>query len=366
VRISEAKKVLIVAGSTGGHLFPAMSLGLELQNHYGYRPVVLINERSQAFIETYDSFDFVFVKVRSIGNKWNVFQVCAAIIKAFRVLRRYRPDAIVGFGSSITFPVILAGWFMRIPRLIHEQNAEFGIANNISRRFSDFVALSFPISQVKNRKKYIITGNILRPEIDLYIRSKKPYAQRRLQPARVLILGGSQGSQTLNTAIADMLELCQAEELKRIALYHLIGHNSAETAFIEKYHRIGVEAHVWQFLADVGKLYAIADIAITRAGAGTVSELIEFAVPSILIPYPYAQNHQLQNARYIEQNKGGIIIQEHDLSPVLLKETLLSLIAEKDRCVSMHAALKHLQKGKTVQHLSKIVLHLIKESPHKK
>lgn len=364
--IAKPKKVLIAAGSTGGHLFPALSLGIDLRTRYGCEIVLLVNERSVAFIDRHVSYDFTFVKVRSIRNKWNVFRVFFAIVNAMRILCVHRPNAIVGFGSSITFPVVFAGWCMKIPRLIHEQNAEFGLANDVARHISNRVALTFPIAYVEGRKKYIVTGNILRPEINLAVRSKKSYSQRRLDPARVLVIGGSQGSQAINNVIVQMLSLMSSEDVRRITLYHLIGHKADEKSFIEAYRDCAVKAYVWRFSNDIGKLYSIADIAITRAGAGTVSELIEFAIPSVLVPYPYAQNHQLQNAQYIESHKGGVIIEEKDLSPERLKETLLSLLSEKEQCRNMHAALKQLQKGKTVAHISNIVIQLIKEGNSKK
>jgi len=352
---------MIVSGATGGHLFPALSLGIELKNHYSCEIIVIINAKSAHLKENLDSYDFTFLEMDAITNKYNPIQILKTLWKAFRFIKYYRPDAIVGFGSSITFPVILAGWFRKVPCMLHEQNAAFGIANNYARHLCDLVALTFPIDSVKKNAKYIHTGNILRPEIDLYLRATKPYSQRRLDPVRLLVCGGSQGSQTINQTIVSALQLMSSEERKKIVLYHLIGPHESEETYKNQYTDLGMESHVWQFLSDMGRVYSIIDLVISRAGAGTISELIAFGIPSILIPYPYAHAHQLLNAQYLADRGGAVILEETELRPELLKREIVQMSNDKDKCYRMSEAIKKTSTEQSTQLIANNVLTLTKK-----
>jgi UDP-N-acetylglucosamine--N-acetylmuramyl-(pentapeptide) pyrophosphoryl-undecaprenol N-acetylglucosamine transferase len=250
---------------------------------------------------------------------------------------------------------------LKIPRIIHEQNAEFGIANDISRHFCNMVCLTFPIEKVKNKKNYVVTGNMLRPQIELYRKSKKPYLQRRLVPLRLLVYGGSQGAVAINTVILDAVGLLPEDVRKKIALYHIIGAKSEEEMFKTAYEEMGIEYHVWRFLSDIGRIYSITDLAIARAGAGTVTELIEFGIPAIFIPYPHAGSHQLKNAQVIAKKGGAIIIEEKALDPVRIKDIILDIIVHSEKCFDMHKALVALKEDLKKEKMKDVIVGLIKK-----
>ncbi|MCX8145965.1 MAG: undecaprenyldiphospho-muramoylpentapeptide beta-N-acetylglucosaminyltransferase [Azovibrio sp.] len=308
------KTILIMAGGTGGHIFPALAVATELRDA-GWKVLWLGNPGSmEARLVPQHGFEMVYVRFGALRGKgiWRKLLLPLNLLRGFAQalgeLRRIRPDVVLGMGGYVTFPGGMMASLLGIPLVIHEQNSVPGLANRVLARVADKVLTGFP----EVMKKGIWVGNPVREDI---VRVAPP-AERlagRDGPFNLLVVGGSLGAQALNEIIPKGLALMEP------ALRPHVVHQSGEKhlASLERHYReAGVKAHCVSFIDDMAGAYAWADLVICRAGALTVAELAAVGVPAILVPYPHAvDDHQTGNARFLTLAGGAFLLPQAELTP---------------------------------------------------
>jgi UDP-N-acetylglucosamine--N-acetylmuramyl-(pentapeptide) pyrophosphoryl-undecaprenol N-acetylglucosamine transferase len=322
-----AARITIMAGGTGGHVFPALAVADELAGR-GWQI---------SWLGTPDSFESRVVPAHGIeldtvpatrlrGQRFVArllvpFQLAKAMLMARRVLKHRRPQVVLGMGGFVTAPGGVMARLLRIPLVIHEQNAIPGMANRWLARIATRVLEAFPGSF--GTAGVETCGNPVRAEITA-LPAPQPIGERRL---RLLVVGGSLGAQALNTIVPDALGRIDVRELPSIR--HQAGRGKVEAAR-SAYADAGVEAEVMEFIDDMASAYAWADLVICRSGALTVSELMAAGLPAVLVPFPHAvDDHQTANGRVLVKAGAARMIQQRDMTPDALAGLLAGLLGDR-------------------------------------
>ncbi len=322
-------RVILTTGGTGGHIFPALAVAEELRERYpGIRLLFVGGERGPEGGWAADAgLEFHALPVSGVlGRSWRALGILwwlpRSVLRSMIIIRSFKPDVVLGLGGYAGFSAVLAAWMLRVPTAIHEQNGLPGMANRLLGRLVRKVLLSLPDDHhLFDARKVVVTGNPLRTAIR-QLRTAQPEGD---SPRRnVLILGGSQGAKALNQAVLDSLDGFREE---RISLWHQTGPADFERVSRE-YERSGWDqVRVEPFINNVAEAYAWADLVVCRAGATTLAELTVMGKPSILIPFPYAtNNHQMLNARQLEQAGAALVLVESYLAQVQLWTVIKDLL----------------------------------------
>jgi UDP-N-acetylglucosamine--N-acetylmuramyl-(pentapeptide) pyrophosphoryl-undecaprenol N-acetylglucosamine transferase len=332
--------VIIMAGGTGGHVFPALAVAKVLRER-GI-PVVWLGvpDSMEARLVPANGFPIEWVRVRGIRGKGlkalalAPLRIASAVIAAARVMRRVKPRAVLGAGGYVSGPGGIAAWLLRIPLLIHEQNAIAGLTNRWLARFATRVLEAFPGSFGPGVPALNV-GNPVRADIASLAEPKLRFADRGPR-ARLLVFGGSQGAQRLNAMVPEALS--RLDPARRPEVRHQAGERGLEAARAA-YLRCRVEAEVSAFIDDMAAAYAWADLALCRAGAMTVAELQAAGLGALLVPFAAAtDDHQTKNAEAMVRIGAGRILAERDLTPDSLSERIAELTASRPRLLEMAGA----------------------------
>lgn len=329
------RPVLIMAGGTGGHVFPALAVA-DVLRAQGI-PVIWLGTRAgiEARLVPQAGYPIEWLSITGLRGK-NLqtlvlapFRLALACWQAQRVLRRRRPCAVLGMGGFASGPGGLMSWLLRIPLLIHEQNAIAGMTNRWLARLASQVLQAFPETFGDSAET---VGNPVRRDIvDL------PPPRQRLQShtgaLRLLVVGGSLGAVRLNEIVPEALALM--DEQARPEVRHQAGAKNLESARA-RYASRRVEARVEAFIDDMPAAYDWADLVLCRAGAMTVYEIAAAGIASILVPYPFAvDDHQSANAAYLESAGAAIVRQQSVLEAAWLRDRLIELTQNRERLVTM-------------------------------
>ena len=323
-------KLLISAGGTGGHIFPGIAVAEAFGAKEGKNNVVFIGTTyglEGKIIPRY-GFRLLFADARQFLGRSILYKI-ATLIRLIRgiytcmgLIRKEKPDAILGMGGFTSVPVVLAGFFLGVPGFLHEQNAEPGLANKMLSKVAKCTFTSFEESKqyLKGNKIYH-TGNPVRKTLKTTQKPKADYA------FAVFVFGGSRGARSINEAILTLLPYM--ESYKNSIMYHQTGSEDYERIF-EAYKKTGIKHEVFPFTDDMGKYYALSDVVISRAGASTIFELAYFRKAAILIPYPFsAGQHQWKNAYHVESIGGGYVIGNDEATGERLHEVIRHLMNER-------------------------------------
>jgi UDP-N-acetylglucosamine--N-acetylmuramyl-(pentapeptide) pyrophosphoryl-undecaprenol N-acetylglucosamine transferase len=313
------KRIVIMAGGTGGHVFPALAVALWLiekgwdvswlGTHKGLESTV-VPENGIAI----DWLSVSGVRGKELLSKLaSGFKLVRACGQAFAILRRRKPGVVLGMGGFVAGPGGLMAKLLGIPLVIHEQNRIPGTTNRLLAKIADQVLEAFPNS-FKKELNAKCTGNPLRKQFQNVSENKAPIQGRDL---RILIIGGSQGAQVLNEVIPDALA-----NLRDIEVRHQTGAAMQEQV-AKRYQELGKKADTTAFIQDMVSAYRWADIIICRAGAMTISEVAAMGLPAILIPLPNAiDDHQMANAKYLSDAFAGFILPQQELNAKNLLELI--------------------------------------------
>lgn len=323
-----ARTVLIMAGGTGGHVFPALAAARVLRER-GFEPVWLGTQRGlEAKLVPPQQIPIEWITVAGVRGKGVAtlflapFQLARAVWQSIQVMRRRQPVVVLGAGGFVSGPGGIAAWLTRRPLVIHEQNAVAGLTNKMLARIALRVFEAFPSSFPASIKAERV-GNPVRREIAALAPPEKRFAERR-GPLRVLIIGGSQGASRLNVVVPAALAMIEAS--MRPQVLHQAGERHIAQAR-ESYQKHGVEADVRAFIDDMAEVYAWADLVICRSGALTVSELAAAGLPAVFVPFAAAvDDHQTHNARFPVAAGAGVLIPEAELTPLRLASELRALL----------------------------------------
>ncbi|RUO42888.1 undecaprenyldiphospho-muramoylpentapeptide beta-N-acetylglucosaminyltransferase [Aliidiomarina taiwanensis] len=318
------KHVLITAGGTGGHVFPALAVAQQLQAEGWQVSWLGTNNRMEADVVPKAGFSFIGVTQQGLRGRgffgWLTapFRLVGAVFTMRGHLTKLKPDLVLGFGGYTAGPAGVAAWSKGIPLIIHEQNAAAGLTNRLLARIANKVLLGFDAAQQQFKQSEYV-GNPVRASIQALSQLPiKPPAH----PLRVLVVGGSLGAAHLNQVVPTALaEWTDAP----IQVWHQTGRGHLAT--VQAGYGDRPETKVTEFIDNMAEAYQQADLIICRAGALTCSELACVGRASILVPYPHAvDNHQLLNAKALEAVGAAIVIEQQQFTAARLAEELKRLV----------------------------------------
>lgn len=361
-------KVLAVTGASGGHIFPAVSFIQALSKRSGQVDALLVlPKRSLKAGESLAGYKIKYISTSVVTARLTSANLLAIarFVKGFweslNIIIKFKPDLVVGFGSLDSIPCVFTAWLFRIKTLIHEQNVLPGRANRLLARFSDRVAISFPGSREYfsvSQQKLVLTGNPLRQQVKKIDRDQAlgffGFAGDKFT---ILVMGGSQGSRHINTGFLNAV--AGLSNLSAIQVIHLAGTGDLE-GIKEGYRKRNIRAKVFDFLGNIEQAYSASDLAISRSGATTISELIFFKLPAIISPYPFAYSHQLENARILQDKGCAIVIKDDELDKEILRESIGGLINDRVKLERMRLGFEDLPGGNAADLLVDAALSLNK------
>ena len=335
------KTALIMAGGTGGHIFPGLAVAEELRArgwrvHWLGAPGSMESRIVPQHGFPLELIDFSGVRGKGLATLALLpLRLLRAFWQALQVVRRVKPDVVVGLGGYITFPGGMMGVLCGKPLVLHEQNSVAGMANKVLAGVADRVFTAFP--DVLKKAQWV--GNPLR---SAFTRQAAPSERfvGRTGPLRLLVVGGSLGAQALNDIVPRALALIPAEN--RPVVTHQSGATQIDT-LRANYQAAGVQAELTPFIDDTASAFAAADIIVCRAGASTVTEIAAVGAAAIFVPFPFAvDDHQTTNARFLVSAGGGWLVQQSDLTPEGLAKMLLN--SERTALVDIAEKAKNMQK----------------------
>ena len=332
--------VMIMAGGTGGHVFPALAVAEELRGRA--QPVVWMGTRKglEARVVPAAGIEMECISIAGLRGRgaaaWLAapFRIAVAILQALAAMRRRKPAVVLGMGGFVSGPGGVAAWLCRRPVLIHEQNAVAGTTNRLLSRIARRVFEAFPGSFPGGVAAELVGNPVRRDILDLAHRDKAGTGHSG-DAVNVLILGGSQGARVLNKRVPEAMAMLP--DSASVDIWHQAGRGleTAQHGYAER----GVEARVDAFVQDMAGAYAWADLVICRAGALTIAELTAAGLGAILVPFPYAvDDHQARNAESFSSGGAGIVIPERDFTPRRLAGELVALLDRPDRLAAMGAS----------------------------
>jgi UDP-N-acetylglucosamine--N-acetylmuramyl-(pentapeptide) pyrophosphoryl-undecaprenol N-acetylglucosamine transferase len=333
--------VLIMAGGTGGHVFPALALARLLRTK-SFEVVWLGTQRGlEARVVPAESIPLERLSVGGLRGKGLMtllaapFRLLRALVQALGIIRKHKPVVVVGLGGFVTGPGGVAAWLSGRPLLIHEQNAIAGFTNRCLARLAREVLEAFPNSFGRDVAARVI-GNPVRQDISAVPPPAARFAGRS-GPLRVLVIGGSQGAARLNAVVPFALARFRSMAPGGVAIdvRHQAGERWIDTAR-QTYASAGVRADVRPFIEDMAEAYGWADLVICRSGALTVSELAAVGVGAVLVPFPAAvDDHQTHNARYLVSEGAAVLVPDRELTAERLAEELQRLGTGRGKLLAM-------------------------------
>ncbi len=354
-RVKGAPLAVLAAGGTGGHLFPAQALAEELLAR-GWRVVLATDARgvrwASGFPEAVERWLFSAATPARDGRARTALVLARGILSATVRMGLRRPAVVAGFGGYPSIPALAAAWVLRVPRLIHEQNAVLGRVNRLFAPRVHAVACSFAgvAAEVHGA---VHTGNPVRKAIRE--KAGAPYIPPGDYPLSILVLGGSQGARILSEVVPAGLALLPADLRRRLRVQHQARPEDAR-AVEAFYSEAGLRAEVAPFFPDVARRMAEAQLVIARAGASTVAELAVVGRPAILVPFAAAlADEQSANARALVEAGGAIALAEASLSPATLAEQVLSILRDPPRAEQMAKEALAVGRPDAVQALADLV-----------
>lgn len=345
------QRVIITTGGTGGHITPALAVAEEIQKRFPQAKLLFLggNYGPEAEMAAKAGLDFTGLPVRGFVGRGlrgvgAAFGMAKSLFSALRVMSKFSPQLVVGFGGYAAFAGVLAARLHGVRTAIHEQNAFPGISNRLLGRLVKRIYLSMPdASGAFPPNKCVMTGNPVRSGIVKLYDKRKQTASGTLtgdRPGRLLVMGGSQGARAVNDGILSVLPQLQEAGLE---IWHLTGHADYQH-IMEAYQKADArQVHIDSFLFDPASAYEWADLVLCRAGASSLAEITTAGLPSILVPFPFAtHDHQRHNAEYLVKEGAAVVLEQDRFygegsKPAELASCILTLMRDKERMAGMAA-----------------------------
>ena len=356
--MNETRPVLIMAGGTGGHVFPALAVA-ECLRERGV-PVTWMGTQQglEAVLVPKAGIPIEWIGVSGLRGKGvrrllaMPFILGRALWQASAVLRRLQPRAVLGMGGFASGPGGLVARVLGIPLVVHEQNAIPGLTNRWLARVANQVLEAFP-GTFPSARHAVSVGNPVRESIAALPVPSERFAGRTGSP-RLLVLGGSQGALALNRLVPQTLALW--DEAERPEVWHQAGGQLYEAA-VTAYQEAGVTVRLTPFIEDMAAAYDWADLVLCRAGALTVAELAAAGVGAILVPFPFAvDDHQTANARFLERSGAARVVQQADLNAERLAVLLRETLSDRQHLQTMAEAARRLAKTEAAEQVAQTCL----------
>jgi UDP-N-acetylglucosamine--N-acetylmuramyl-(pentapeptide) pyrophosphoryl-undecaprenol N-acetylglucosamine transferase len=358
-QVHDSRPVLILAGGTGGHVFPGLAVAEQLRAQS--IPVSWLGSRGgmESRLVPEHGLPFTGIAVQRLrGQGWRGWlgaplNLLRAVYEAIGALRRLRPRAALALGGFAAGPGGLAAWLLRVPLVVHEQNRIPGLTNQLLMRLSRRRLFAFGGPQQERLGAEIVGNPVRQAILDLPLQDRPHASSER----RLLVLGGSQGARYLNDRLPQALAGLDHGSLQ---IRHQAGAKHAETT-ARAYADAGVQAQVSPFIADMAQAYAWADLVICRSGALTVSELAAAGVGAVLVPFPFAvDDHQSANAQWLVEAGGAVVLQEAQTDVERLAEVLQALLSDSQKLAAMAAASRALAPVGAAERVAQACLEVVR------
>jgi len=360
----ENKTLLVMAGGTGGHIFPGLAVADEL-NAQGWNIHWLgTADRMEAKIVPSYGYKLSFINISGLRNKGLLtllampFKLLNSIMQARRVIKTVKPDVVLGMGGYASAPGGTAAWLARVPLIVHEQNAAAGLSNRLLARIANKVCCAFPNAFATEIDAEVV-GNPLRASIGQQIASENSSLSDTKVTKNILVVGGSLGAQVLNEVMPTSFANLSSND-EHFSIWHQTGENKKEQV-IADYFKQGVakgKIKVTEFIDDMAKAYLWADIVICRAGALTVSELAMAGTPAVFVPLPHAvDDHQTKNALYLVDRHAAKLLPQSQLN----KEAVTGIITQLFKDPNTLSTMAKAARAAANSDASKKVAHLCRQ-----
>ena len=372
-------RVVIAGGGTGGHIVPAIALARALTTRSEGEPgeaanVRIVGRQGGPEDGTVRAEGIAFEGLDVLGFQRSVSprkllaaaKVAAATLRALRILRRAEADVVVGTGGYVSIPVAAAAAMLRIPLVLHEANAIPGVANRLAARWAAAVAVSFPGMERWFRAPVTLVGNPIRPELASLDRRHRlanhpeAYAHFGLETGRgtLLVFGGSQGARRINEAALGAYERWRGDG--RLQVLHLVGAKELPAAEARlRDLRLPEDRVLWRLVGSTDRMdlaYSAADLAVCRAGAGTLFEIAAASLPAVVVPYPHATaGHQRANAQPLVDSEAVVLLLDADCTPESVGELVDDLLFDESRLERMSISLHEFARPRAAEALADLV-----------
>ena len=350
-----AKKLLVMAGGTGGHVFPAIAVARELQQQ-GWEICWLgTKDRMEADLVPKHGIPIEFIQISGLKGKGvgallkAPFAILRAVMQARKIIKKFKPDAVLGMGGYVSGPGGIAAKLCGVPVILHEQNAVAGLTNvwlsKIARRVLQAFPNAFPNAEV--------VGNPVRQDLFEIEAPEQRFAERSY-PINILVMGGSQGAQVINQTVPEVAKVLG----NQVFISHQVG--KGKLAGVEEiYHATG-NGVASEFIDDMKAAYEWADLVICRSGALTVCEIAAAGLPAVFVPFQHKDKQQFLNAEYLVETGAAYVIEQPEFTPEKLLAVLEPLIADHTKLTGM--AIK--ARAKSTPTAAKRVAEVIVEESH--
>lgn len=345
------KKVLLTTGGTGGHIYPALSVADNLKNK-GIDVVFLGSiSRMEKDLVPQSGYRFIGLDIKPPRSLATILSYIKSIKSAYKIVKKENPDAIIGFGNYISVPAVLAGFLQKKKIYLQEQNANMGFANKFFYKVAKLTFLAFEKTYddipIKYHHKFKVLGNPLRTEINgLRYRTERAKLGINANERVLLITGGSLGAQDINNAIIKQWNNFFNDE--KIRVFWATGKANYDEIILkikDKKEKDDIKPYFDNMLS----LMAASDLVLCRAGALTISEIIELEKPAILIPYNSVKVGQYENAKVLMENKSALVFTKNEIDEAI--EQIFSLIRNEEELKKMRIRLKSLKKSNSAENL---------------
>ncbi|GGI83198.1 UDP-N-acetylglucosamine--N-acetylmuramyl-(pentapeptide) pyrophosphoryl-undecaprenol N-acetylglucosamine transferase [Shewanella gelidii] len=335
--MASSKRILVMAGGTGGHVFPALAVAKYLSQQGWQVRWLGTAERMEARLVPQHGFDIDFIDIKGVRGNGMLrklaapFKILRSILQAKAVIKSFQPDVVLGMGGFASGPGGIAARLAGIPLVLHEQNAVPGMTNRLLAKVASRVLCAFD-NTFGDESQAQVVGNPVRHE--LVALGEEP-AQSNDAALKVLVVGGSLGAKVFNDVLPQVLGACS--QSKAITVWHQVGKGNLESVKAS-YQALGQEdkVKVSEFIDDMEAAYKWADVLVCRAGALTVSELAAVAKPSILVPYPHAvDDHQTRNANVLVEAGAAFLLPQATMTADVLAEQLIALATDRQELALM-------------------------------
>lgn len=364
-------KLVIAGGGTGGHLFPGIAVAEELVSGSADSEVLFVGTARGLEARELARWGYPLRLISAtalrgkglLGLLLGCLRLPVALVQSLRLLRHFRPQAVLGVGGYASGPVLLAARLLGLPTAIQEQNARAGFTNRLLGRFVQLVFTAFAgagaafprgkVRQLGNPIRRALLDNFLAPNLGR-------------DPSRfsILVLGGSQGAHALNLAVPEALATVPAELRARLRVLHQTGARDLASV-AARLSALGLAGEAVDFIVDVSKAYADSNLVVARAGAGTLAELTVCQRASILVPFPSAaDDHQTANARTLVEAGAALLLPEAELTPARLGGLVAALAADPARLAAMERAAAHLGRPEASREIVDVLLQLASGDPN--
>ena len=314
-------KIVVTSGGTGGHVYPAISLIKYLENYGEDVLFIGCKNKLEEEVAKKEEINFIGLNFNNRNGLINkikfIFSIIKNIFKTIKIFNEYKPDAVVGFGNYISFPVCIASRIKKIPIILHEQNSTMGKANIFLGLFAKKIGYSIPLIKEYHKNKLVRVGN---PRSNECIKNRNN-VNIDMTKNNILIMMGSLGSSSVNKVLIKFINSIDDSNI-----YHIVTGKKHYESFKDKITNKS-NINIYPYLEDSIAYMKKCDVLVSRSGATTISEITTLGIPTILIPSPYViNNHQFHNASYLLKNEACLLLEEKNLNCMTLKNNIDKLL----------------------------------------